>query len=492
MPDQRLRQRLQQLLQQFSSGLGDSLPLACQDWANTKAAYRFFSNERVTEQDILEGHQQATQQRVTATNGPVLVLHDTTEFSFSRRRIKGLGALYRYSRARRGDLTLCGMLMHSSLVVTTEGLPLGLAAVKFWTRKKFKGTNALKRSVNPTRVPIAQKESVRWLENLEQATARLGVADRSVHIGDRESDIYELFCAAQNAGTKFVLRTCVDRLAEDGQKTIAAILKQTPVKAVHCVEVTDRHGQVSEAVLEIKYRRLWVYAPKAKQKQYGPLKLTVLYARERDEPKGRERVDWKLITNLPVRSRSEAIEKLNWYACRWKIELFHKVLKSGCQAEEYKLRTADRLVKLLAVLCILAWRVFWLTMLNRVEPEAAPELAFTTEEVRVLDHLRKDKDPYAAAEPRLATYIQQLARLGGYLARANDSPPGNLVMWRGLARLTDIALGFQLGAKFVGMYGPPLFCKRNLRRTWVCTNVFGLYWSRNPGPGGNPLRFCPH
>src|SRR4051795_223852 len=164
--DRRLEKRLRNLLERLGHAMGASIPLACQDWANTKAAYRFFSNERVTEQDILEGHWQATQQRVAATNGPVLVLHDTTEFSFSRRRIKGMGALYRYSRARRGDLTLCGMLMHSSLVVTTEGLPLGLAAVKFWTRKKFKGTNALKRSVNPTRVPIAQKESVRWLENL--------------------------------------------------------------------------------------------------------------------------------------------------------------------------------------------------------------------------------------------------------------------------------------------------------------------------------------
>src|SRR3954471_6419052 len=149
-------------------------------------------------------------------------------------------------------------------------------------------------------------------------------------------------CTAQNAGTKFVLRTCVDRLAEDGHKTIAAVLKQVPVKAVHRVEVTDRNGQISEAVLEIKYRRLCVYAPEAKQKHYGPLHLTVIYARERDNPKGRERIDWKLITNLPVRSRSEAIEKLDWYACRWKIELFHKVLKSGCQAEEYS-TTVSRL-----------------------------------------------------------------------------------------------------------------------------------------------------
>jgi Transposase DNA-binding/Transposase Tn5 dimerisation domain len=450
LPDQRLRQRLQQLLQQLSSGLGESLPFACQDGAHTKAAYRFFSHERVTEQDILEGHWPATQQRFAATNGPVLVLPDTAEFSFNRRRIKGVGALYRDSRARRGDLTLCGMLMHASLVVTTEGLPLGWAAVKFWTRKKFKGTNALKRSVNPTRVPIAQKESIRWWENLEQSTARLGVAERLVHMGDRESDIYELFCTAQNAGTKFVLRTCVDRLAEEGRKTSAAVLKPTPVKAVHRVEVTDRHGQVSEAVREIKCRRLCVYAPEAKQKHYGPLQLTVIDARERGNPKGRERRDGKLITNLPVRSRSEAVKKLDWYACRWKIELFHKVLKSGCQAEEFKLRTADRLVKLLAVLCILAGRVCWLTMLNRVAPPAAPELAFTPEEVRVLEHLGKDKDPYSAGEPTLAISVHQWARLGGYLARAGDGPPGTLVMWRGLARLTDIALGFQLGAKLVG------------------------------------------
>ena len=87
--------------------------------------------------------------------------------------------------------------MHSSLVVTTAGVPLGLAAIKFWTRKKFKGTNALKRKVNPTRIPIEQKESVRWLDNLKQATAQLADPARCVHVGDRESDIFELFCAAR-------------------------------------------------------------------------------------------------------------------------------------------------------------------------------------------------------------------------------------------------------------------------------------------------------
>jgi hypothetical protein len=444
--DARLHKRLRKLVEQLGGGLGEVIPMACQDWANTKAAYRFLSNDRVTEQGILEGHFQSTAARFAATDGTVLVLHDTTELSYMRQKLEGVGALYSYPHARGGPRTICGILMHSSLVVTPDGLPLGLAAIKFWTRKKFKGANALKRSINPTRVPIEQKESIRWLENLQQATEQLGAPERCVHIGDRESDIYELFSAAEEVGTKFVLRTCVDRLAEDGQKTISTVMKQVRVKAVHRVAVMDQKGNLGEAVLEIKYHRLSVYAPTAKQKRYGPLTLTVIYAREPDMPKGRDRIDWRLITNLAVKSRQEAIEKLDWYACRWKIELFHKILKSGCKAEDSKLRAANRLVNLIAVFCILAWRVFWLTMMNRVAPHASPETALTRLEVVVLHRIVKENDTGSLPMSTLTTYLTKVAQLGGYLARASDPPPGNLVMWRGLARLTDITLGFQMGS----------------------------------------------
>lgn len=105
------------------------------------------------------------------------------------------------SDGRHKPRTVCGILMHSSLAVTTEGLPLGLAAVKFWGRKEFKGCTALKRKINPTRVPIETKESFRWLDNLRQSTTLFGRADRCVHIGDRESDIYELFCLARQLDT---------------------------------------------------------------------------------------------------------------------------------------------------------------------------------------------------------------------------------------------------------------------------------------------------
>src|ERR1700739_253883 len=133
LADARLDERLHTLLEQIGGSVGESIPMACQDWANTKAAYRFFSNDRVNEADILAGHFQATKDRFIATQGPILVLHDTTEFSFRRESPDKIGITYRVTgvRDKEGRLrlhTVCGILMHSSLALTTEGLPLGLAA----------------------------------------------------------------------------------------------------------------------------------------------------------------------------------------------------------------------------------------------------------------------------------------------------------------------------------------------------------------------------
>jgi len=451
--DARLGDRFRKLLAQIGSAMGQSIPLVCQDWANTKAAYRFLSNDRISEADILAGHFQSTRDRTAATDGLVVVLHDTTEFTYQREKSEAIGITKSINsgRDKAGRLrshTVCGILMHSSLAVTTEGLPLGLAAVKLWTRKKFKGTAALKKKINPTRVPIEKKESIRWLDNLKQSTELLDDPGRCVHIGDRESDIYELFCAAQEVGTHFLVRTCVDRLAGDGDHTIAEEMDGVAVKGLHRIEVRDSNGDPDEAILEIRFRKLRVLPPIGKQKRYPALTLTVIHAEERGTPKNRKKIDWKLITDLPVQSRKDAIEKLEWYALRWKIEVFHKILKSGCKAEESKLRTAQRLANLISVFCIVSWRVFWMTMLNRSAPDAPPALALTEAEIGLLDNLVKDQKPLW--RKTLSHYLTKIARLGGYLARANDPPPGNTVMWRGLSRLTDIELGAIIGAKIVG------------------------------------------
>lgn len=447
--DVRLGRRFGDLLSCLSDRMGGTIPLACQDWASTKAAYRFFSNPKVEEGEILAGHFAATRARYAACQGPVLVLQDTTEFTYQRRNPGEVGftKAINSGRDKEGRLrhhAVCGILMHTSLAVTEAGLPLGLAAVKFWNRDKFRGTAQLKRKVNPTRVPIEAKESVRWLENLRQSIALLGQPERCVHVGDRESDIYELFCLARELGVHFVVRTVVDRLAGNGDHTVKAEMLEASSAGMHAIAIRVDGDTVEQVTFDIRYKRIRILPPIGKQKRYPALDLTVIHAVEIGAPAGRKPIVWKLLTDLEVASLGQAVEKIRWYALRWKIEVFHKILKSGCRAEDAKLRTADRLANLVALFCIVSWRVMWMTMVARAKPEARPEVAFTGAEIAILDGLVADRGNRGARPGTIELYLIKLARLGGYLARKTDPPPGNTVVWRGLRRLADIQLGSEL------------------------------------------------
>jgi hypothetical protein len=147
----------------------------------------------------------------------------------------------------------------------------------------------LRSKVNFTRIPIEKKESFRWIENLRQSTTRLGDPDRCVHIGDRESDIFELFCAAYELGTHFLVRTCTNRLAGDGEQTVADEMSEVRVKGLHRIELHDSKGRPQQALLEIRYRRITILPPVSKQRHYPALRLTVIHATERSEPAGRPR-----------------------------------------------------------------------------------------------------------------------------------------------------------------------------------------------------------
>ena len=446
--DTRLGERLRKLMGCLDRATGQPIPLACEDWANTKAAYRFLSNPSVSEGLILAGHFQATARRAATTEGVLLVLQDTTEFVYQRAAPESIGYTKHVNSGRDKEgrwrqHKLCGVLMHASLAITLEGLPLGLTAARFWTRAQFKGLLALKRKVNQTRVPIETKESMRWLENMRASTALLEEPGRLVHIGDRENDIYEFFCATQELGTHFVVRTCVDRLAGDGKHTVATEMAEVGVAGHHRFEVADG----SWARLAVKYKRIGMLPPIGKARRYPPLSLTVIHATEIDPPEGRKPIDWKLLTDLPVESPRDAIEKMSWYSMRWRIELFFKVLKSGFNAEKLKLRTAERLVNLIAIFCILGWRIFWLTMLNRAVPNESPSIALTAKEIQVIDRVAANAGRTLVATQCLSAYLVEIARLGGYLARSRDPPPGNMIMWRGWSRLMDIQLGATLAAE---------------------------------------------
>jgi hypothetical protein len=220
-------------------------------------------------------------------------------------------------------------------------------------------------------------------------------------------------------------------------------MARVPVAGQYRIAVAAEDGTVTEAALSLRYKRVHILPPIGKQKRYPALDLTVIHAGETRKPRGRERVEWKLVTDLLVASPEDVVEKLQWYAQRWKIELFHKILKSGCRIEAARLRTAERLTKLIAVFCILSWRIFWMTMVNRIAPDAPPQSALTDTEITVIDRTARDRSSIPG-EKTLSYCLTKIACLGGYLARARDHPPGSTVMWRGWSRLMDIMLGAEL------------------------------------------------
>ena len=249
----------------------------------------------MSEAGILAGHFEATRARTQATKGTLLILHDTTEFVFQREIARGFGLIStpcldtgKVPGRQRRRITVRGLLMHSSMVLTPDGVPLGLAAAKFWSREQFKGTNALKRKINPTRIPIEEKESYRWLENLRESTRLLGNPENCVHIGDRESDIFELFCTAQSERTHFLVRTCVDRLAGEGGHTVAEAMEKPDGSATHTLSFDAGGDRVEEALPDVRWRRLKILPPAGKQARWPALELTVVHAMERGTPAGRD------------------------------------------------------------------------------------------------------------------------------------------------------------------------------------------------------------
>lgn len=444
--DQRLTARFRQIMSKLASSSGQTIPQICEDWAATKAMYRFLSNDRVDESEILSGHFSSTFSRIEATESPVLILHDTCEFTYKRENAEELGFTRkiavpkRYREGRKLEHQVCGLLMHASLAITQEGLPLGLTSAKFWTRKVFKNTAQMKRHINPTRIPIEAKESVKWLENIRQTHDNASDdASKFIHIGDRESDIYELFKDCDDLGSYFIARSCVNRFADDS--TICEVMND-PMRAYkHQIEFIDGDGKSIIAGLEVKVQKVSLHPPKGKEKAFDDVGVFIVSAVERSKPKDREQIRWNFLTNLPIKNKKDAIQVLEWYKQRWKIETFFKIMKSGFKAEESKLRTADRLARLLAIIVIMSWRIQWTTMMARAEDNIRPELAFDITEVNILKKFYKiPQDEH----PNTQAFVVLLARLGGYLARSNDLPPGIIVIWRGFRRLNDLREGFEL------------------------------------------------
>ncbi|MBB2739531.1 hypothetical protein M2232_008512 [Bradyrhizobium japonicum] len=245
--------------------MGQSIPLVCQDWANTKAAYRFFSNDRVSEADILAGHFRSTRDRAAATEDLVLVLHDTTEFSYQREKSEAIGITKSINNGRdkAGRLrshTVCGILMHSSSRLQSRGCRWGWRPLSSGPGRNSRGRQRLKRrSVRPGFPSRKRKASGGWKISSSLRNSWIVRDDASILVIARVTSTNS---SAQHRRSELILiRTCVDRLAGDGDHTIADEMDEVAVKGLHRIEVRDSNGDPGQAVLEIRYRKIRVLPP---------------------------------------------------------------------------------------------------------------------------------------------------------------------------------------------------------------------------------------
>lgn len=449
--DQRLRPRLCRLLADFFRQPQASIPQACGTWSQTLAAYRFFDNDKLSMHNLLASHQQATLERMRA-HRVVLAAQDTAFLNFTPHpATAGLGPI---GSTPDGSI---GLLLHSTLALTPAGEPLGLLDAQCWARdpKQF-GKKQLRH-----RRPLDEKESRKWLDSLRVAQQLCAQMPQTqiVHVSDCESDLYELFVLARSRATGPAVlvrarhnRSLVAAQAAKKPQRLFSFLQAQPVAGKLTVKVPRRPGQKERiATLEIRFAPVTLLPPQGKGDQ-APLTLWAVEAREVHPPKKVAPICWRLLTTLAVENLEQAVEKVHWYARRWGIEEMHRVLKSGCRAEDRQLQTAARLQRVLALDLMVAWRILRLTKLGRGEATSEqPATAVVNEaEWQVLYryfHRRGAPRGYVPTVREVAVWI---GRLGGFLARRRDGFPGPMVMWRGLHRLHDMLLGAELSASKKG------------------------------------------
>jgi hypothetical protein len=408
------------------------------DWAGLKAGYRFLDNPKVTPAKLLAPHQAATWERC-ASEKFVLIAQDTTYLNFTRHTATtGLGPI--------GSGSELGLLLHSALALTTDGVPLGLVAQIAWARDPETPGKSAKRK----QLPIEDKESYRWLQIQEQVVAGVPAGTQTVLMGDRESDIYDLFIAPRDPLQHLLVRGAWDRkLADPPEQHLWAAVEAVPMAGTMTITVPRKPGQRErEATLELRTTGVQ-FAPPAHRRATTPAAppITVVLAREIAPPEGIKPIEWLLLTTLTVVTVDDARRIVTWYSYRWRIERLHFTLKSGgSHVEQLQLETRDRLERAITLYSIVAWRLLWMTYQVRVEPKQSPTVAFSRSEIEVLERLVATQNPARSpAQPlTLQDAVRAMAKLGGFLGRKSDGEPGVKTLWRGYRQLQLLCWWTQL------------------------------------------------
>ncbi len=428
--DLRRTQRLVQLAHALAQRPGAALPEACGSGARLKAAYRFFTNDDIAPDDIVQSHIEATYSRLHAMP-LVLAVQDTTEANWTNLRVtEGLGP--------RGNPACHGLLVHTTVAITPERVPWGLLAQQVWARDP----DDIGKRARRQQLPISQKESQKWLHSLDAVyTARdCCPTTRLISVGDREADVYDVLAASRPAGVDLLLRAsrnrCVNAPQRYGWDTVAA----QAVAAQILLHVPRRGPQPArEATLALRYCPLTFHPPQHRKAEGFPAStLWAVQVCEVEPPAEVEPLAWLLFTTMAVETVDDAIERVQWYSCRWGIEVWHRILKSGCHLAARQCQKAERLRRALALYSVLAWRIFYATMLARAVPDAPWSVLLEPDEWQAF-YCAIHRVPTPPDEPpTLGQAVIWSAQLGGFVGRRRRDRPGAEVMWRGFQHLGDL------------------------------------------------------
>ena len=454
LQDVRLQNRAARLLQTLAEQPTLSIPAACATPAEMKGAYRFLCHKRVTFRTLLAPHLSCTLTRAQAYE-TLLCLADITEFNYTDKTVAAeLGYI--------GDNKTRGLQCMPLLAVTPERVPLGLVDIRYWWR-----TDITSKAAARKHRPIEQKETFCWLWAYRKVCLLQGHLPTTtcVYVTDRGGDIYEIYAevAQQSTPAAFVIRgDGYDRRLSDETPdgTEQASHLRMQVQAHPAVEFTVQfelpatRERTRRRVTQHGYAAaVWLQAPYRKGCRLPDVSVNVVLLVEADHPAGEKSLVWLLYTSLPVETADDALRVVDYYLSRWEIELYFKVLKSGCGVERLYLQTAERLLPCLALYLIVAWRVMYTVRLGRVCPTIPCTAVFTEAEWKAL-YLIRDPAADLTQPPTLGEMVALVAQSGGFVGTLGMHWPGIQTMWLGLQRLHDYALAYR-------QFGPEMHQRRH-------------------------------
>ena len=439
--DKRLNERSNIIIETLAADPQASINGACDGWTETQAAYRFFDNSRVTPENFLQPHIEATKQRIR-THSVVLVVQDTTELDFTAHPADGQRCLNSEKRF--------GFYDHTHLAITPEKLSLGILGQELYDRDPA----SLGRTLERRTLPIEQKESMRWLTGYRLACELTAECPETtvVSVCAAEADIYDIFVESEQHATPaaFIIRSTENRSTPErdpelGPNVYRKVRDEVSVSGVRATRTIDLpqtpQRQARRAKLEIRAISVTVKPPHARS-HLPSVKYNVVLVEEFDGPGDGTDVCWVLLTTLPIATTDEILLVIDYYKARWTIEEFFRTMKTGCRVEEIQLETASRLKNCLTMYKITAWRVMHVTYLSRTNPSVSCASVFSDSEWKSVWCVAKPDENIPSKPPTLRTFFRLLAQLGGYNNRKKERPPGPQTIWIGIRRMTDFAIAW--------------------------------------------------